>query len=140
MTKINLTSRAASLGRRAGALAAVGLACATVAASTASAQAVDPTGGAHGCPQSRHRSSPAEGSRGCPGPMAGKRASGRLSRPGGARKTDTAAGLNPVPVRGLLIDRPALTLPARDAALHDVDDLLGVAALQQARRDGRSLP
>jgi hypothetical protein len=50
MTKINLTSRAASLGRRAGALAALGLACATVAAAPAYAQAVDPTGGGHGCP------------------------------------------------------------------------------------------
>jgi hypothetical protein len=50
MTKINLTSRAASLGRRAGALAALGLACATVAAAPAAAQAVDPTGGAHGGP------------------------------------------------------------------------------------------
>jgi hypothetical protein len=50
MTKTTLTSRAASLGRRAGALAALGLACATVAAAPASAQAVDPTGGAHGCP------------------------------------------------------------------------------------------
>jgi hypothetical protein len=50
MTKINLTSRAASLGRRAGALAAVGLACATVAAAPAAAQPVGPTGGARGCP------------------------------------------------------------------------------------------
>jgi hypothetical protein len=50
MTNINLASRAASLARRAGALAALGLACATVAAAPASAQAVDPTGGGHGCP------------------------------------------------------------------------------------------
>jgi hypothetical protein len=50
MTKINLTSRAASLGRRAGALAALGLACAVVGTAPAYAQAVDPTGGGHGCP------------------------------------------------------------------------------------------
>jgi hypothetical protein len=47
----------------------------------------------------------------------------------------------PITLRRLrVVDRPALTLPARDAALHDVDDLVGAAALQQARRDGRSLP
>jgi hypothetical protein len=50
MTTINFTSRAASLGRRAGALAALGLACASVAAAPAAAQAVGPTGGARGCP------------------------------------------------------------------------------------------
>jgi hypothetical protein len=50
MTKINLTSRAASLGRRAGALAAIGLTCATVAASPAAAQPVGTNGGARGCP------------------------------------------------------------------------------------------
>jgi hypothetical protein len=50
MAKINLTSRAASLGRRAGALAALGLACTTIAAAPAYAQAVDPTGQGHGCP------------------------------------------------------------------------------------------
>ena len=50
MTKINLTSRTTSLARRAGALAAVGLACASVAASPAAAQPVGPTGSARGCP------------------------------------------------------------------------------------------
>jgi len=35
---------------RSGALAGVGLACATVAAAPAAAQAVGPTGGARGCP------------------------------------------------------------------------------------------
>jgi hypothetical protein len=44
-------SRVASLGRRAGALAAVGLACATVATSSAAAQPVGPNGPGpgHGC-------------------------------------------------------------------------------------------
>jgi len=91
MTKINLTSRAASLGRRAGALAAVGLTCATAAASTASAQAVDPTGGAHGCPQSRHRSSPAEGSRGMPR-TDGREARERATLPAGRRPKDGHRG------------------------------------------------
>ena len=37
---------------------------------------------------------------------------------------------------GLALDRPALALPARHAAVDDVDDLARAVALQQARGDG----
>ena len=53
-----------------------------------------------------------------------------------SRSSVDAAWITP---RTLPLDRPALALPARDAAVHHVDHVVGAEALQQARGDRRAL-
>src|SRR5215210_4905358 len=54
-----------------------------------------------------------------------------------SRSSVDAAWITP---RTLPLDRPALALPARHAAVHHVDHVARAEALEDARGDGRPLP